>query len=184
MKLFKTIIFLLSIALVSCGDDVKPKPKGFLRLEYGPASYETYQTQFPFSFNKNKLATVKELSSGGVEIKYPKMKATLYLTYKPVKGNIDKLLSDAQKLTYDHVIKADDIVEQPYLNDKNKVFGMFYQVGGNAATNAQFYVTDSTRNFVTASMYFYSKPNFDSILPAADYIKNDMRQIIESIKWK
>ena len=61
---------------------------------------------------------------------------------------------------------------------------MFYQVGGNAATNAQFYVTDSTKNFVTASMYFYSKPNFDSILPAADYIKNDMKQIIESIKWK
>jgi hypothetical protein len=29
-----------------------------------------------------------------------------------------------------------------------------------------------------------SKPNFDSILPAADYIKNDMRKIIESIKWK
>jgi gliding motility-associated lipoprotein GldD len=58
---------------------------------------------------------------------------------------------------------------------------MFYQVGGNAATNAQFYVTDSTRNFVTASMYFYSKPNFDSILPAADYIKNDMKQMIESL---
>jgi hypothetical protein len=36
-----------------------------------------------------------------------------YLTYKPVNNNI--LLRDAQKLTYEHVIKADDILEQPYL---------------------------------------------------------------------
>jgi len=112
------------------------------------------------------------------------MKATVYLTYKPVQNNLEKLLIDAQKLTYEHAIKANDIAEQPYINPNSKVYGMFYQVGGNAATNAQFYATDSTRNFVTASMYFYSKPNFDSILPAADYIKNDMKQIIESIKWK
>ena len=61
---------------------------------------------------------------------------------------------------------------------------MFYEVGGNAATNIQFYVTDSTKNFITGSLYFYAKPNFDSILPAADYIKADVRQIIETMKWK
>jgi hypothetical protein len=32
------------------------------------------------------------------------------------KNNINVLLRDAQKLTYEHVIKADDILEQPYLN--------------------------------------------------------------------
>ena len=101
-----------------------------------------------------------------------------------VQNNLDKLLTDAQKLTFEHAIKANDIAEQPYVNTYSKVYGMFYQVGGNAATNAQFYATDSTKNFITASMYFYSKPNFDSILPAADYIKNDMKKIIESIKWK
>jgi gliding motility-associated lipoprotein GldD len=56
------------------------------------------------------------------------MKATIYLTYKPV-NNINVLLRDAQKLTYEHVIKADDILEQPYLNPP-KVYGMFYQVDG------------------------------------------------------
>jgi len=137
-----------------------------------------------FDFDKNELAEVKVTPNCGLEIHYPKMKATVYLTYKPVQNNLEKLLVDAQKLTYEHVIKANDIAEQPYVNLDRKVYGMFYQVGGNAATNAQFYATDSTKNFVTASMYFYSKPNFDSILPAADYIKNDMKQIIESIKWK
>jgi gliding motility-associated lipoprotein GldD len=94
------------------------------------------------------------------------------------------LLRDAQKLTYEHVIKADDILEQPYINLEKRVFGMFYQVDGNAATNTQFYVTDSTKNFVTGSVYFYAKPNFDSIMPAASYIKNDVQNLIESLKWK
>ncbi len=181
----KTVLFtLFSIVLLSCGDEKMPKPKGQLSLEYPPAKYQKFSNSCGFDFDKNELATVKATSNCGLEIHYPKMKATVYLTYKTVQNNLEKLLVDAQKLTYEHVIKANDIAEQPYINANDKVYGMFYQVGGNAATNAQFYVTDSTRNFVTASMYFYSKPNFDSILPAADYIKNDMKKMIETIRWK
>ena len=180
----RLIFSLLCLSLLSCGDDKMPKPTGQLSLEYPPAKYMKFSNSCGFDFDKNELAEVKATSNCGLEIHYPKMKATVYLTYKPVQNNLEKLLTDAQKLTYEHVIKANDIAEQPYVNLDRKVYGMFYQVGGNAATNAQFYVTDSTRNFVTASMYFYSKPNFDSILPAADYIKNDMKQMIESIKWK
>ena len=132
----------------------------------------------------NEDAIIKADKTCGFSITYPKMKATIYLTYKPVAGNIKNLLRDAQKLTYEHVIKADDILEQPYLNPNKKVYGMFYQVNGNAATNSQFYVTDSTKHFITGSVYFYSKPNFDSIMPAASYIENDMRRLMETIKWK
>ena len=132
----------------------------------------------------NSDAIIKGEEECGFTIHYPKMKATIYLSYKPVNGNINKLLRDAQKLTYEHVIKADDIVEQPFLNTKQKVFGMFYQVDGNAATNSQFYATDSTKHFVTGSIYFYAKPNFDSIMPAASYIKNDMQRLLETLKWK
>ena len=167
----------------SCKDEVVPKPNGQLSLEYPAPQYAALTTNCPFSFEVNSLANLTRTNCS-YEIHYPKMKATVYLTYKPVQNNLDKLLTDAQKLTFEHAIKANDIAEQPYINPTSKVYGMFYQVGGNAATNAQFYVTDSTKNFVTASMYFYSKPNFDSILPAADYIKNDMKKIIESIKWK
>lgn len=183
MKIY--IFFLLiSVAVVSCGEDTKPKPKGQLRLEYPPAKYESFANDCPFTFDKNTVVKVKQTADCGLELHYPKMKATVYLTYKKVNSNLEKLLIDAQKLTYEHVIKANDIAEQPYVNPSKKVYGMFYQVGGNAATNAQFYATDSTKNFLVGSMYFYAKPNFDSILPAADYIKNDMKQIMESLKWK
>lgn len=174
----------LIVVFYSCKDTTTPKPKGQLRLEYTPATYQLFTSSCPFSFEKNTQATIKLVSNCGLEIHYPKMKATIFMTYKPVNGNLEKLLIDAQKFTYEHTIKANDIAEQPYANTKDKVYGMFYQVGGNAATNAQIYATDSTRNFITASLYFYAKPNFDSILPAADYIKNDMKQIMESLKWK
>ena len=108
----------------------------------------------------------------------------MYLNYKPVNKNIDLLLRDAQKLTYEHVIKADGISEQPYVNKFKKSFGMFYEVGGNAASQSQFYLTDSTRHFLVGSVYFYAKPNYDSVLPAAEYVKNDLRVLMESLKWK
>lgn len=186
--MLKKIIFLATVSLLlmlcSCKDEVLPKPASFLRLDYPEAKYVNFQNPCPFSFEMNETAVIKGEKECGFAITYPKMKATIYLTYKPVNNNIDELLRDAQKLTYEHVIKADDILEQPYLNPERKVYGMFYQVNGNAATNSQFYATDSTKHFVTGSVYFYTKPNFDSIMPAASYIKNDMQRLMETLKWK
>ena len=179
--LFISIIISL---LAGCKDDALPKPSSQLRLEYPIAKYASFENHCPFTFNINDITIIKEDKSCGFEINYPKMKATIYITYKTVNGDIDKLLRDAQKLTYEHVIKADDILEQPFLNRKDKVYGMFYTVDGNAATNAQFYVTDSVKHFVDCSVYFYAKPNFDSILPAASFVRNDMQRIMESLRWK
>jgi gliding motility-associated lipoprotein GldD len=184
----KTIVlvtlFTLFFAVFGCKDDVLPKPASYLRLDYPEAEYVDFKGNCPFAFEMNSKAVIKEDKNCGFSINYPKMKATIYLTYKPVNNDIKKLLKDAQKLTYEHVIKADDILEQPYINPDHKVYGMFYQVDGNAATNSQFYVTDSIKHFVTGSVYFYAKPNFDSIMPAASYIKNDMQRLMETMKWK
>ena len=179
---FFTIVLLL--AFTACKNEVLPKPASQLRLDYPVAQYATFSNHCPFEFDLNEDAVIKEDKNCGFSIHYPKMKATIYLTYKTVNGDINKLLRDAQKLTYEHVIKADDISEQPFINPEKKVYGMFYRVSGNAATNAQFYATDSIKHFVTGSVYFYAKPNFDSIMPAADYVKNDMQQLLETIKWK
>lgn len=183
-RILSITAILLVLTLISCKNDVLPKPASYLRLDYPEAKYVNFENNCPFAFEMNEDAIIKGEKECGFAITYPKMKATIYLTYKPVNGNIDKLLRDAQKLTYEHVIKADDILEQPYLNPQKKVYGMFYQVDGNAATNSQFYVTDSTKHFLIGSVYFYAKPNFDSIMPAASYVKNDMQRLMETLKWK
>ena len=137
-----------------------------------------------YSFESNTLARVTDQKSASLTLDYPTLKGAIYLTYKPVEDNLVQLLSDAQKLSYEHVVKADNIMEQKYIDEAGKVFGMFYEVKGDAASQSQFYVTDSTRHFVTGSLYFYAKPNYDSILPAAVYMQNDIRRLMESLRWK
>ena len=112
------------------------------------------------------------------------MKATIYLTYQPVRENIEALLKDAQKLTYDHTAKANEIFEQPRVDSIHKVYGMYYMINGDAATQSQFYVTDSTKHFLSGSLYFYAKPNYDSIYPASEYLKKDIKRLMESIRWR
>lgn len=178
-------ILCLGICLQSCNDETVPRPTSQLRLEYPTPIYNKKESKYPFSLDINDFSTLLSKENGAIEIHYPKMKATVYLSYKPVHNDLEKLLTDAQKLTYKlHVMKADEIIEQPFVNPDKKVYGMFYTVGGDAASNALFYATDSTKNFVTGSVYFYAKPNFDSILPASNYIANDMKKMLETMKWE
>lgn len=179
------ILFFFSLVTISCQDDTMPKPNAYLRLDYPVADYVGFVSQCPFVFDINASAAKKlEIKEQcDITIQYPEMKASVFLTYKKINNNLEDLLRDAQNITYKHVIKADEIVEIPFLNAKDKVYGMFYEVGGNAATNSQFYVTDSLNHFISGSVYFYTKPNFDSIMPASSYIRDDMKKIMESIRW-
>jgi gliding motility-associated lipoprotein GldD len=183
-KHFYFFIF-LNLVLISCQDDVLPKPTSYLRLDYPEADYIGFVSKCPFVFDINASAAknLEIKDNCDITVQYPEMKASVFLTYKKIDNNLEDLLRDAQNITYKHVIKADEIVEIPFMNHKDKVYGMFYEVGGNAATNSQFYVTDSSRHFITGSVYFYTKPNFDSIMPASSYIRDDMKKMMESIRW-
>lgn len=180
------ILLMLVCAFISCNEDPIPKPKAYLRLEYPSPSYDTIYSSCNYSFVKNKIAVITNSrfsDSCWMNIKYPKMKGTIYLTYKKVDNNIDSLLVDTQQITQKHMIKADEITEQVFEDTINKVYGMLYEVGGNAASQSQFYLTDSTNHFVTGSVYFFSKPNYDSIYPASEYLKKDIRHLMESLRW-
>ncbi|MBL7471970.1 gliding motility lipoprotein GldD [Robertkochia sediminum] len=174
----------IAVGMVSCSDPVVPKPKAMLRLEYPEAQYETAELPCSFAFDKNTSARLVGEKDCSFVLDYDKFNASIYVTYKPVKGDLDKLLRDAQKLTYEHVVKADNITEQPFVNAEDGVYGMFYELEGNAASQSQFYLTDSVRHFITGSLYFKVKPNYDSVMPAAHYLGNDIRKVMESFYWK
>lgn len=183
MKL-SLVLMLSMFVLLSCNESTLPKPKAMLRLDFPEGKYEDLIGPCPFEFSKNNIAQTTHKKDCSMEIDYPMMKGSIYLTYKPVKNNIRELLLDAEKLTYEHVVKADVISPKEYMNSDEKVYGMFYEVSGNAASQSQFYVTDSINHFVTGSLYFYAKPKYDSIYPAAIYLQNDIRRIMESLRWK
>ena len=187
------VLFVLAIC-VSCGEDVVPKPKAYLRLDYPEAKYAKANLDLPFLFENNMLATkisskkvIATTESFGVNLEYPTLRGTIFLTYKAIEKdekNLIDFLRDAQNFTQKHTVKADEIKEKEYSNMQDKVYGMLYEIGGNAASQSQFYVTDSLNHFLTGSLYFYAKPNYDSILPAAHYLQKDIQHIMETIKWK
>lgn len=191
----QSILFLMLLAFLSCQDNAVPKPKAYLRLDYPEVKYNEAKVEpLPFAFKisdqvssvklKNIASTTK---SYGVNIEYKQLKGTIFLTYKAIDGNKENLkyfLKDAEKFTEKHMVKADEIPVYPYQNNARKVYGKHYIVKGNVASQSQFHVTDSVNHFLTGSLYFYAKPNYDSILPAAHYLQKDMQKIMESIVWQ
>ena len=192
-NLYLYLVVFILVLCVSCGDEVVPKPKAYLRLDYPKAKYVDSELDLPFSFEKNMLATKissknvqATTESFGVNLEYPSLKGTIFLTYKAIEKdekNLIDFLRDAQNFTQKHTIKADEIKEKEYSNKLDSVYGMLYEVGGNAASQSQFYITDSVNHFLTGSLYFYAKPNYDSILPAAHYLQKDIQHIMETVKW-
>ena len=171
--------------MISCQDTELIKPAAQLRLSYPAPAYDLLESECPYTFDLNKNASALIKQDCDININYPNMKATLYITYQKVRpNNLDSLLRDAQKLAYNHTIKAKSIPEQPFINPDQDVYGMYYMINGNAATQAGFYVTDSVNHFLNGALYFDAKPNFDSIYPAVVYIREDMRRIMETLKWK
>lgn len=187
-------LLLLVIICMSCGETTTPKPKAYLRLDYPNAKYVKTDFDVPFVFETNLLATkldLKELKaptkSFGVNLEYPSIKGTIFLTYRAIEKdekNLRDFLRDAQKLTLEHVKKADEIPAYPFVDNNRRVYGVLSEVKGNVASPAQFYVTDSINHFLTGSLYFDAKPNYDSILPAANYLQKDIKRIMETIEWK
>ena len=181
----KTYGFLLiTLTIIACGETTLPKPNGLLSLKYQKSTYQTYQKKALYSFEYNKKAKIKRGVQQGDLIVYPNMKATLYLSYIPVKNNLDSLLTDAYKLPSKHISKADEIPERLFINPEQRVYGTLFKVVGNAASQLQFFLTDSIHHFMIGSLYFYSRPNYDSLLPALDYIEKDVIHLMETLEWK
>lgn len=177
-------IFFSFFFLISCEESFIPKPKSYLSLQYPNAQYHRIKTDCPYSFEISNVTTFKKRKKCWASIRYPKLKATLHITYREVHNNLPEILKEVEKLTFKHTIKADAIVPKAFENKQKNIYATLYNVEGNVATNIQFKATDSTKNVLAGALYFDVKPNYDSILPAITYIKKDIIHLIESVSWK
>ncbi len=191
MKKKPLLIFLVIITLLwflSCSQNYVPKPRGYFRIDLPPHQYQILDTIFPYKFPYSTYAEFSVLNkdSDWINISYPKFKAVLHFTYKPIgnKTELRKLIDDSQAFVYKHTIKARAIDEQLFTDSVHRVYGLLFDIKGNAASNEQFYVTDSTRHFLRASLYFDVEPNYDSLAPVIAYIRQDLTVLIDSLEWK
>lgn len=186
-RLIYILVLIMATTLGGCKDKVLPKPEGMLSLKYASPIYEKINADCNFSFEKNKQAILENAfkkNQCGYTLTYPHLNATIYLSHRKVNNDLRELLKDAQNLTQEHVVKADEIIPKSYDDSENKVYGMFYEVLGDAASQSQFYITDSVHNFLLGSLYFNVKPNYDSIYPAAKYLQKDMKRLMETTRWE
>ena len=197
LSLFLSICIFCATLLQSCGDeDYVPKPKAYFRIVFPEHEYQSFNPDdCPFSFeHPTYTKVVKDAKLGNrpsenpcwMDIQFPDFNAKIHLSYKSVGGkseDLPKLINDAYKLNSKHVRKADYIDNEPIRNE-NGVSGLWYKVGGDAASSTQLYLTDSLNHFIWASLYFSSTPNEDSIAPVVKFIRKDLDKLVESFEWK
>jgi gliding motility-associated lipoprotein GldD len=97
-------------------------------------------------------------------------------------NQFDKMVDDAFKLTNKNQSIASSIKDS-LVHTPNGVTGVFFRVGGNAATARQFFLSDTSRNFFRGALYFDVTPNADSLRPVLDFLQTDIDHLINSFKW-
>lgn len=191
MQIRLSIILLLVMVITSsCGGntegDYSPKPRGYFRIELPPRHYQALNIDCPFTF---EYSTSAQWQMAGKncwgDVYYPGLKGRLQLTYKDVNAdNIETLLEEGRKLAYKHTVKASGIREKVFDDPQAEVYGILYNVQGEAATNIQFFMTDSSSHFLRGVLYFYAEPNVDSLQPVNDYMHEEIVHLIETLEWK
>ncbi len=189
----KPIRFLaITLCLISwgaCDRSSVPRPEGYFRIDLAEKNYrEVDSLPFPFRFELPQYAATNlERSAKNpnfLNLDFKRFGARVHLSYAPVDTNLAKLLEDSRSLVYKHVVKAQDIQENQIVNPEESVYGMYYQIEGNAASNLQFFVTDSNQHFLRGALYFNVEPNYDSIAPVLSYIQKDIEHFIETFSWQ
>ncbi|MBO7368456.1 MAG: gliding motility lipoprotein GldD [Paludibacteraceae bacterium] len=183
-KIFLTAMMVAAV-LTSC-TTYTPKPRGYFRIELAPKSYDTAHIKEPVEFeypSNVALIVQKKGEEDFFDIVYPTHNARIYCSYKNIDNNFYEISEDSRNFVYKHVIKADAISEQPFENPEKKMYGILYQIKGNAASQVQFLLTDSVKHFLRGALYFNNRPNKDSIAPVADYLTEDIVRLMETAEW-
>lgn len=212
MRSYQICLAGLILLLFSCNSNYTPKPKGYFHIDFPEHQYQLFDQQnYPYIFEYPVYAHIAKDSSYfdadpdnpyWVNVDFPRFNAKIYLSYKTIGGKsmykvktdngykdsssintFDNLRNDAYKITFKHTTKASSIEDSAFVTP-NRLGGVFFKVGGNAATGKQFFVTDTTRHFLRGALYFNDTPNEDSLSIVYDFIQQDMQHMINTLKWK
>lgn len=189
-------VCLVAVLYSACNADYTPKQRAYPRVVLPPQhSYQSYQSgSCPFTFEYPTYAQMvrdtvffNEPTENPcwMDINLPSLNAALHLSYKQINGRntLAKLAEDAHTMNSKHIIRADFIEDSLFRTSKG-IEGIYYQVGGNAASPIQFVLTDTIQHFVWASLYFNNTPNADSVAPVLQFVQKDIQHLMDTFEWK
>ena len=178
------------MGLSSCGNDYSPKPRGYFRIEFPKKEYQDYNSSCPFTFQYPKYAEVlpddtRDARPCWLNINYAQFNGKIHLSYHPVTSRkvFDELIEDSRTFAFKHTVKATGIDEGRISFPDKKVYGIYYTIQGNTASSVQFFLTDSTKNYLRAALYFDETPRIDSLKPVLDFVKKDIDVMIKTFRW-
>lgn len=196
----KKLLPLLSIALIllSCNSDYHPetKKKGYFRIDFPEKKYVAFaQPGFPYSFEMPDYAkVVRDTSFFGeptenpwwINIDIPRFGGRIYVSYKEIQDRkqLDSLVNDAFKMAYKQHTEISTGIDDSLMQTPKGVEGIYYSLKGNTATANQFFLTDSTRHFIRGALYFDATPNEDSLGIVNEFLKQDLKHLINTLEWK
>jgi len=207
------LMLLLCFFIVSCNSPYVSKKRGYFKIDLPERGYQKFENpDFPYSFEYPVYAKIIKDSTYfdsnpenpyWINIDFPSFSGRIFLSYKAVGGKalykikqadgkykdslgtniFDKMVADAFSLTNKNNVVSNSIKDS-LIQTANGVSGVFFKVGGNAATAKQFFLTDTTKNFIRGALYFDVTPNADSLKPVQDFLQVDLERIINTFKWK
>ncbi|HTE09751.1 MAG TPA: hypothetical protein VK645_02255, partial [Chitinophagaceae bacterium] len=207
--LFVWILAIIILAS-SCNSVYTPRPRGYYKIDFPAHSYQSFdKAGYPFRFEYPSYATIVQDSIFFEEqpenpywlnIDFPQFHGKIYVSYieiggksrfkiRDAKGNyidsigvntFDNLIKSSYALTYKHSYKASSIDDSAFTTPHH-VEGIYFKIGGNAATANQFLVTDSVKHFLRGALYFDATPNADSLGIVNHFLQQDMKHLINSL---
>lgn len=185
------VIYVLILGLFSsCGRDYAPKPRGFFRIKFPAKKYQTFKGTCRFQFDYPTYASIEPDTNESAkpcwfDVVFSPYNARIHLSYYPIASQkvFNELVEDARTFAFKHTVKATAIDESIISFPEERVYGILYSIEGNSASSVQFFVTDSTRNYLRGALYFHERPRLDSVKPVLDFLKEDVRVMIKSMKW-
>lgn len=184
--------FALSLLLSACnGGNYSPKPRGYFNIAMPEKAYTKFDEGCAFSFDFPVYAKIVADQSEAnrkcwYNLAFPQFNGRLHLTYYDVgsKDEYEGLVEDARTLAFKHTVKANAIDQKLISYPDHKVFGVYYAIEGNTASSVQFFLTDSVKHYFRGALYFNERPQYDSIQPVVNFIKQDIDRMISTFKWK
>lgn len=196
----KISFFLLLIAfasvILSCNSDYSAgKKKGYYKIDFPDKKYQLFDKPgYPYTFEypvyanviKDSMFFQDKAEDWWVNIDIPRFNGRIHISYKPINSvNIfDSLNNDGYKMAYKQHVDISTGIEEKRIQTPNNIGGMYFDLGGNTATANQFFLTDTTKHFLRGALYFDAAPNADSLGIVNDFLKKDLENLINTLKWR
>lgn len=190
------VIFFLVFLITGCSEKYTPKPRGYQRIDFPVKKYMYLDEKFPYGFEIPVYSKILPDDRNPdkpfwINVTIPENKAEIHISFynfnkisESSRKQLSGFIEESRELAYKHSFKADAIDERLFINHEKKVYGIVYKISGNAASPIQFYLTDSTRNFLRGALYIRSKPDIDSLQPVIQFLETDVIHLIETTFWK